>query len=186
MDINNNMKKRVSPADAGAVVLRPVWVRVLLWCFLALTAAAIFVFSSQEGELSGEVSDAIVRFIVSTVEEGSPEGAAALQPGVYSFVCKLVRKAAHFTEFAALGFFLRMLAGVYELRRATRRCWLAGTLYACSDEVHQLFVAGRAGMWQDVLLDSGGVLAGITFAYAVLVVIGRLRGILKETDCGQK
>ena len=180
------MKKRISPADAGAVVLRPVWVRVLLWCCLALTAAAIFLFSSQEGTLSGKVSDVIVRFIVSMVEEGSTEGADAVQPGVYSFVCKLVRKAAHFTEFAALGFFLRMLAGAYGLTRATRWCWLAGALYACTDEMHQLFVAGRAGMWQDVLLDAGGVLAGITFAYAVLVVIGRLRAKLAANDREQE
>lgn len=168
------MKQRVSPADAGAAILRPVWVRVLLWCCLALTAAAIFFFSSQEGEVSGNVSEAVVRFIVGVVEEGG-DAAAPLQPGVYSFVCKLVRKTAHFLEFAALGFFLRMLAGAYGLRRATRLCWLAGALYACADELHQLFVAGRAGMWQDVLLDAGGVLAGITFAYAVLVAIGRIR-----------
>ncbi|MBR3765385.1 MAG: VanZ family protein [Clostridia bacterium] len=172
------MKKRVSPADAGAVMLRPRWVRVLLWCCLLLTAAAIFVFSSQEGELSGELSEAVVRFIVGVVEEGQGSGTDPLQPGVYSFVCKLVRKTAHFLEFAALGFFLRMLAGAYGLRRATRLCWLAGTLYACTDELHQLFVAGRAGMWQDVLLDAGGVLAGITFAYALLVAVGRVRSRL--------
>ena len=170
--------RRISPADGGAAMLRPVWIRVLLWCCLALTAAAIFVFSSQEGELSGQVSEVIVEFIVSTVEEGGAAD-APLQPGVYDFVCRLVRKGAHFIEFAALGFFLRLLAGAYRLPRPTRWCWLAGALYACTDEVHQLFVDGRAGMWQDVLLDAGGVLAGITFAYAVLVVIGRVCTKLK-------
>lgn len=33
--------------------------------------------------------------------------------------------------------------------------------YAATDEIHQIFVAGRAGMWQDWLLDTGGVLLGI-------------------------
>lgn len=45
---------------------------------------------------------------------------------------------------------------------------------AALDEVHQLFVPGRGGMWQDVLLDGCGVLAGIVLAYTALVITGRL------------
>ena len=36
-----------------------------------------------------------------------------------------------------------------------------GILYAASDEFHQLFVPGRSGQITDVLIDSGGLLAGI-------------------------
>ena len=36
-----------------------------------------------------------------------------------------------------------------------------GFLYAVSDEVHQIFVPGRAGQLRDVLIDTTGVLLGI-------------------------
>lgn len=39
--------------------------------------------------------------------------------------------------------------------------WALATAYAATDEVHQIFVAGRSGMFTDVLLDSAGVLAGV-------------------------
>lgn len=36
-----------------------------------------------------------------------------------------------------------------------------GIAYAISDEIHQLFVSGRAGQVQDVVIDSIGVILGI-------------------------
>ena len=45
--------------------------------------------------------------------------------------------------------------------------WVVGTLYAASDEIHQLFVPGRSGQLRDVFLDSAGVAAGILLAWAV-------------------
>lgn len=34
-------------------------------------------------------------------------------------------------------------------------------MYAITDEVHQLFIPGREGKWQDVFIDSIGVFLGI-------------------------
>ena len=39
--------------------------------------------------------------------------------------------------------------------------WVIGTVYAVSDEVHQLFVEGRSCEVRDMLLDSAGVAAGV-------------------------
>ena len=44
---------------------------------------------------------------------------------------------------------------------------MIGSCYAASDEIHQLFVSGRAGMISDVLIDSVGVLVG----WGVFVVL---------------
>ena len=38
---------------------------------------------------------------------------------------------------------------------------MLGLVYAASDEIHQLYVPGRAGQFRDVLIDSAGVLLGI-------------------------
>ena len=165
------MKERNIPfgRDTGF----PRWVRCLLWVLTIAVAAAIFAFSAQDGEASSLLSEALADFLISVIDPDFAQLPAIEQEGVSEFTGKLVRKVAHFTEFAALGFFIRLLAGSYALRRPTRWSWLAGTLYACTDELHQLFVFARACMWQDVLLDSCGVLAGVTAAYALLVIISR-------------
>lgn len=69
----------------------------------------------------------------------------------------LIRKAAHFTEFAVLGALLFGAAGV------RHGLWLPpcfGLLAALADETVQLFALGRAGMVEDVWLDFAGFLTG--------------------------
>jgi len=40
-------------------------------------------------------------------------------------------------------------------------------LYACSDEIHQLFVPGRSGKFTDVLIDSAGALLAVLLCFLV-------------------
>ena len=75
----------------------------------------------------------------------------------------VVRKLAHFSIYAALGFCL--FRGISPFVIKPSHCfWVALALcflYACSDEIHQLFVMGRSGQFTDVLLDSFGACIGI-------------------------
>jgi VanZ family protein len=67
----------------------------------------------------------------------------------------VLRKLAHATEYAVLGFLLL---------RATGRegvAALAGAAYAITDEIHQHFVPGRHGAVYDVAIDAAGVLVGV-------------------------
>ena len=67
----------------------------------------------------------------------------------------VLRKLAHAAEFAVLGALLV---------RATDRAALAivlGTLYALSDELHQVLVPGRMGSPLDVAIDAAGVVFGV-------------------------
>lgn len=71
-----------------------------------------------------------------------------------------VRKSAHAIEFAALD-----AALLFALRFRNMRGWqwmktalIMTVIYACSDEFHQLFIPGRAGMVTDVLVDSTGAM----------------------------
>lgn len=46
---------------------------------------------------------------------------------------------------------------------------LSTFLYACTDEMHQLLVGGRAGQFTDVLIDtSGGIIALLLFFLFIL------------------
>ena len=81
-----------------------------------------------------------------------------------------VRKAAHATEYTILGILLFMACRdsfEMNLKASFRTAFSVGTVYAATDEFHQLFVSGRAGMISDVLLDSMGVLLGCLGIYAL-------------------
>ena len=67
----------------------------------------------------------------------------------------VLRKCAHATEYAVLGFLLLRAIG-RELPAV-----LAGVAYAITDEVHQTFVPGRHGAVYDVAIDAVGVLVGV-------------------------
>ncbi len=75
----------------------------------------------------------------------------------------LVRKLAHFTEFAALGFVLygNVLCRARRLRELL--CANIGFFIAFADETLQIF-SGRGPQIQDVWLDFAGVVAGTLFA----------------------
>src|SRR5215211_4858659 len=66
----------------------------------------------------------------------------------------VLRKLAHVTEYAILGF---LLARAVPLTPAL----LIGIAYAFTDEFHQTFVAGREGAPRDVAIDAAGVAIGL-------------------------
>jgi VanZ family protein len=66
-----------------------------------------------------------------------------------------LRKLAHTTEYAVLGFLLLRASGREGMAA------LAGVAYAVTDEIHQHFVPGRHGAAYDVAIDAAGVLIGV-------------------------
>ncbi len=67
----------------------------------------------------------------------------------------VLRKIAHFCEYAVLGGLLLRALGRELVAVA------AGALYAASDELHQHFVPGRHAAFRDVAIDAAGVVAGV-------------------------
>lgn len=81
----------------------------------------------------------------------------------------LVRKAAHFTEYAILGVLARGLFGSLHAERGVRPLpvGLLVALVPVVDECIQLFVPGRSGQLTDVLIDLSGVIVGALLAHFV-------------------
>ena len=93
----------------------------------------------------------------SVSKEESHHWLALLQTWLPWLTDYLIRKAAHFTEYAVLGALLFGAAGV------RHGLWFPpcfGVLAALADETVQLFAAGRSGQVSDVWLDLAGFLAG--------------------------
>lgn len=150
-------------------------VRLILWIAVGIVAGMIFWFSAQDGATSGQLSGGITEKVVEVVEPDYDSLPEPEQQTLFDAVQFAVRKSAHFSEYALLGFLLRLLCASYALRRGGLVAWLCGTGYAATDELHQWFVAARSAMWQDVCLDSSGVLAGVLLATGILALIAYRR-----------
>ena len=147
----------------------------MLWLAVLATAGMIFWFSAQNGAASSQLSSGITEKVVEVVEPDYDSLPEPEQQTLFDAVQFAVRKSAHFSEYALLGFLLRLLCASYALRRGGLVSWLCGTGYAATDELHQWFVAARSAMWQDVCLDSSGVLAGVLLATGILALIAYKR-----------
>lgn len=144
--------------------------------FLLMTLglmAMIFAFSAQNGDRSHEVSGALIAPVLDVVVPGWQQMPASVLAPLRQAAEYIIRKIGHFSEYAALGFALRLLLQTFATRHRSSKSWLAVALYAATDELHQLFVSSRSAMWQDVVLDSIGGLAGIAAAYALVVLLQR-------------
>lgn len=90
----------------------------------------------------------------------------------------VVRKLAHFSEYAILGV---LEHGLFHARRVERGCPPFPAAYLVAlvpvvDECLQLFVPGRSGQSTDVLID----LAGLVFGVAISWVVSRVRTRRRE------
>lgn len=139
----------------------------------------MFGFSAQEGEQSSSISGKIARPITDSLAQRQGLTGQAYWK-LYAQVDFAVRKTAHFSEYMLLGLLLTLLLDSYRVRWHWLS-WAGCTIYAAADEIHQLFVAGRTGKWQDVVLDSSGALAGLLLAMLVLWLIRRRRAKKQST-----
>jgi VanZ family protein len=127
------------------------WLPVLLW------AVIIFCFSTSifSAENTSRIIDPILRFLMPWASAAT----IALWHG-------LVRKAAHFTNYAIL--FWLLVSG--PLRTRPYAAFVLCIVYAMLDETHQIFVPGRTPTLYDVALDSTGALFS-RFLHAAVVEV---------------
>ena len=153
--------------------------------FTIIWAIVIFMFSSRNGNESTSDSSRLGMEICRIFVDGFENMASKEQFDLAKRIDYPVRKAAHATEYAILGIFIfgsmyngKKSCGSTDGRKAgiikyAFPAWTAGTFYAVTDEIHQLFVPGRSGKALDVCIDSTGVFAGILFFLIVLMIVGK-------------
>ena len=122
----------------------------------------IFVFSAQKSEESTKLSNGAGRYVVTTVNEVMDKGWDEEKVEEYALaIDHPVRKLAHATEYAILA--LLWFGALGSKLQAVEIAFL----YACTDEFHQLFVPGRAGLFTDVLIDTSGAAVALLFVWLV-------------------
>lgn len=126
--------------------------RILSILLTTLVAMTAIYFSGQSGEESHALSGRAARWLLdrlyftNTVE-------------TLELIEYLLRRGAHFIIYTVMGWGLMR----------TFQDWVAfplvatvmiGALFACTDEIHQIFSIGRSAKLTDVFLDTCGVTAG--------------------------
>ena len=83
----------------------------------------------------------------------------------------VVRTLAHFSEFACLSFFMNNLFVSYKNKLSPVISCTLSFVYAITDEIHQIFIPGRACQFQDMMVDLAGIISGmIVFSLLYFVI----------------
>ena len=154
--------------------------KLVVWIPVILLLLIIYYFSSADGVQSAGMSSLLTDKLVGVF---TAVPLLDLNPVQEAFSVDLlhyiIRKTGHLMVYAALA--LALAFALYQYRISSSRLILwslsFGFFYACTDEIHQLFVLGRSGRFTDVLIDSLGMTLGILIFYFLLHFIHSLKGI---------
>lgn len=115
----------------------------------------IFYMSGKTADASTKDSDFVINLLNSL--------GLNFSSNLGEFASVIVRKGAHLTEYMILCLLIyNVLSDYMEIGKKVFICSVVGVfLYACSDELHQTFVPGRAGRFTDVLIDTTGGIIGV-------------------------
>lgn len=153
---------------------RKAWTAaVLIWMCL------IFWFSAQPADESDDMSLSVGKIIGEIFISDYDEWTKEEQTAFAERIDYPVRKAAHATEYACFAILLMKMYQSYgvEGRKRILISFLSAVVYAATDEIHQLFVPGRACRITDVIIDSAGAAVGIVlFVMACFFIIRPVRG----------
>lgn len=153
---------------------------VLKIVFLSATAlllAFIFIMSAKPADESTKISVSFGYGLCDIFIPGFDTLDETEKAELAESIDHYVRKTAHFAEFAALGALLYADFALFGLKgfKCILFAFLSGVFAAVSDEIHQIFVPGRACMLTDILLDSSGVLTGCLFSLLVFFIISSVK-----------
>ena len=137
------------------------WVLLVSWAAAAACAAVIFSLSGATAELSSARSSGVLALL--------------LERFGLELSSHFVRKTAHALEYCGLAL---LLSNAYFQTFCAQKpllAFLSAALYACTDEIHQYFVAGRACLLRDVAVDALGAAAGVLCAAVLIFVCRQIR-----------
>ena len=127
--------------------------KVVYWIILIAWMIFIFYMSNQPADVSNGQSD----FVLNLVETLG----IIISNNYVDIAITIIRKGAHFTEYLILSLlYFNVLRMYINKNKALIYSIGLSFIYAGTDELHQLFVEGRAGRFTDVLIDTSGAATG--------------------------
>lgn len=131
--------------------------KLIYTVLLIMLLLVIFLFSNQTANKSQSTSDKVASGIVDIVETVSKNSIKKdKRKSIIENTRFLVRKTAHFTLYFILGIIVYLLFTSYGVKKIVFYSIMFCFIYACSDEIHQLFLDGRTAKILDVCIDTCG------------------------------
>lgn len=121
----------------------------------------IFYFSSRTADESAMQSSILLKWMIEHFGDGV----------LTDFV---VRKMAHFLEFTGLCVLFNSALVFTKGKRQVPLAILCTSLYAITDEVHQIFVDGRSCEVRDWAIDTCGAIAGAIGFLVIYIIIDKI------------
>jgi len=135
----------------------------ILWLLVLIWLAVIFSFSASTAPESNAQSGKIIRI---GAELMVPEFKELSLPEQEAFIAQwqhIVRKSAHGLAYCVLGLLssLAVLQQSWPRKKHIGIALAVPYVYAVLDEIHQLFVSGRAFMFTDIGIDIAAASIGV-------------------------
>ena len=154
---------------------------IILAIIIILWMAFIFSMSAKNATQSSNISGGFTYDVLNTFFSNFRGLDKSIQDNIVEDLQFVVRKGAHFSAYAVLGGLCFVECSYFKGVNFKNRfitAFLVSVLYAISDEIHQYFVPGRACEFRDMVIDSCGVLFGIT----VVVIFNIIKNKLKKDN----
>lgn len=131
---------------------------IISWALVIICMAVIFSLSAQTAGESSEVSGQLIFMMKLNISQD------------------FIRTVAHFLEYTGLA--VLIFNALYQTFGYQRPfvALIISSLYAVSDEIHQLFVEGRAFQISDIVIDSLGAAGGITVLILLIKLVSKIKG----------
>ncbi len=129
-----------------------------IFSLIAVIAIAVTIFllsaqnSTESAETSGTVIGFFERFFKSEISQ------------------EVIRTVAHCCEYAGFGFFMCNVFYSFKNKLMPVISTITSFAYAVTDEIHQIFVPGRAFQISDLAVDLSGIIIG-TLCFVILCKI---------------
>lgn len=160
--------------------------RIVSAAAVVVLMVLIFMFSAQNADTSSQTSGSVIKSAAKAFNKDFVNLTVEKQDEIVASWQLVVRKTAHFSEYALLGFLTANAIRTYRLKTYLRAMLppLICFAYAFGDELHQYFVPGRACRFTDMLIDTSGAIVGaLLFAgFFKLILKYRRRKNDKKTD----
>ena len=179
---NVKEKNRENKIEAKNIIKQIIYTLFVV-CILSI----IFMFSNEAADESSQTSGGLIEAIVKIIIPNATEEQLAKKVEIFQ---PIIRKCAHFTLYASLGFFTYNLVrtrkkNIFKDKENTPKIYgiitqVFGTLYAISDEIHQTFIPGRSGEIRDVIIDSLGIFTGLLICIVFLKLVHKFIDKLKQ------
>ncbi len=168
--MEDNAKRKMKLQKSLKITRCILWLAVIAW------AVVIFCFSAQTATQSSALSGGLIRRLVETFYPGFNALDELAQAQIVQSFQLFVRKMAHFTIFAVFGFLTMSALWCHDIKDKQRRklaVWI-GAFYALTDEIHQVFVPGRAMRLYDIAIDILGVVVGTFIAFLLGLFVQKM------------